>query len=162
MARATSGDGGRGRGRPSIFDPAYRRRREAFLRFLRTGNSVTDAAEASGLGRSTVYAAVAEGRRLKKKRRDRCTAEELEYRDFSDEVRTAVAQAKALLVSRLYGASKKSWMAALSILRARYPAQWNPEVMARLARVVADEAPQQGLPGVRVRRESAKAQDGAA
>lgn len=142
------------RGRPSIFEPEFKRQRARFLRYVRAGNSIRDAAIAAGLGRSTVLDHLARGKRLQKKRKDRCTPEQLLVREWAAEVVQARAEAKAELVRRMNAFSRTSYRATLAILRARYPAEWNPEFMAKVMRLEADDDDSdRPLPGVSVRRE---------
>lgn len=142
------------RGGPSIVAPEYTAQRVRFLELLTEGNSVIDAARTARLGKSTVYAAVARGKRLARRAADKCTEEELAMREFAAAVEQAKADAKSTLVSVVYRAARLDPGLAMRVLRARYPAEWNPEVMARIAALEQDEdAATLALPGVRVRRE---------
>jgi hypothetical protein len=114
------------RGRPSIMDAQFDQQREKLLNLLKTGVPLGTAAGASRLGRSTVLRALAKGKRQRRG----------PFREFRDEVEQARDEGVSLLhVALVAKAKQKSPMALLHLLRSIRPADYNPELMARLLEI---------------------------
>jgi hypothetical protein len=83
------------------------------IAFIRRGNTIETAARCAGIHRDTFYDWMKRGRKGQSG-----------YREFADQVDTAVAQAEALHVEVLREASKDDWRAAAWILERRNPRDW--------------------------------------
>lgn len=139
----------RGRGRPAIVsdDEVMETKRDTLIAYLRKGASLRAAAGASGLGVSSVMNALRLGRQQKRGK----------YRDFLDQVRTAMDQSRVLIETRLFKHTEKNARAALAMLKARYPDEWDPMWLVRMieAERGLEDRSTTPLPTVRVRRETA-------
>ena len=86
-------------GRPSKYTPEMR---DSILKWIRTGNTYTDACRIEGIG----YDAFLEWQK--------------KYPDFAEALEKADAECKAARVATVLAASKKSWQAAAWYLERRY------------------------------------------
>lgn len=162
-------------------------KRTAFLLALQGGNDLRTAARGSGLGYSSVMRVLQRAKRAaardrayrahrrafravkrptKKQRKEfeSATATHQQqrtadrpYREFRDQVLTAMEKAELLLVARWHGASKKDWRAAQAMLRARNPEKWARDLIlqAELRRPRDEEPAYRDLPQMVVGHQAA-------
>jgi len=99
-------------GRPSKLTPETQK---LFVDAIAAGNYVATAAELAGIGQSTYYRWLEQGK----------TATRGRYREFWDAVKKAEAQAEAVRVARIARAGGEgNWQADAWYLERRYPDRW--------------------------------------
>ena len=99
--------------RPSKLTPEVQ---ERIASFLRAGAYVGQAAEAAGIGRSTLDDWMRRGESTAEKDRP--------YREFREAVEQARAEAETRHVALIAKASARSWQAAAWLLERQYPERW--------------------------------------
>ncbi|HEY4897587.1 MAG TPA: transposase [Solirubrobacteraceae bacterium] len=105
--------------RPTKLTPELQ---ERIIKAVRAGNYAEAAARASGIAPSTYYRWLQRG-----------TVEEHgAYRDFSEAVRQAEAEAEVHAVAILRRAMGEDWRAALAYLERRYPGRWRRHTSTEL------------------------------
>lgn len=137
-------------GRPSIIDAQFDQQRTKLLKKLKKGASIADACRLTGLSMSAVMRAMQRGRKAGKANEP--------YREFRDEVRQAIADAKVVLIERWHNASRRNWRAAMAMLRARHPEEFALDVIVRNLLKDMQDGDDLDIPEIRVRRMSAEEQ----
>lgn len=105
--------------RPTKLTPELQ---ERILKAVRAGNYAEAAARASGIAPSTYYRWLQRG----------SLEESGAYRDFTEAVRQAEAEAEVHAVAILRRAMGEDWRAALAYLERRYPGRWRRHTSTEL------------------------------
>ncbi|HEY7233879.1 MAG TPA: hypothetical protein VH539_06995 [Gemmatimonadaceae bacterium] len=102
-------------GRPSKLNADTKAK---LLNAFRSPHTQDDAARLAGIHPATLARWLARGRK----------ATHGEYRDFCEEVETAISEGKALLVGRVMQGTRTKPELALKVLARRWPKEWGPAI----------------------------------
>lgn len=98
-------------GRPEKLTPELQQK---IVDALRLGNYIETAAAYAGVSKTTIYDWLKKGARSKKGK----------YKDFSNAVEKALAEAEMRDVALIGNAAKENWQAAAWRLERKFPARW--------------------------------------
>lgn len=113
-------------GRPSKLTPATQQR---IVTAIAAGNTREMAAAYAGIHRATLFAWIAAGEKASRGR----------FRDFSDALKKAEAQAVVTSVAIIRRAASESWQAAAWWLERRYPDEWGRKDRVTLEHLLSQE-----------------------
>lgn len=131
-------------GRPIKLTPEVQ---EKILNAIRLGNYIETAAAHAGISKDTLYRWLKLGARYNKP----------PYREFSDAVQKALADAEARDVAIIYEAAKEQWQASAWRLERKFPARWGRRDRMPVSEEEIDRAIETELARVAVTRKEADA-----
>ena len=115
---------------------------ERILKAVRAGNYAEAAARASGIAPSTYYRWLQRG----------SLEEKGAYREFSEALRQAEAEAEVHAVAILRRAMAEDWRAALAYLERRYPGRWRRHTSTELTGKDGGPIQTEALPAIDLKK----------
>ena len=103
---------------------------ERIVSAIRAGNYANVAAEYAGIGETTFYRWLQEGRE----------AESGIYRDFREAVKTAEREAEVRAVAMVQKAMPYNWTAAMTYLERKHPGRWGRRDRVTMEMITRDQA----------------------